>query len=75
MAAKMERLAQTQDGFLGIDSAREDLGITISYWADLESIQRWKADARHQVAQRLGKERWYESYTTRIAKVEKEYGS
>jgi len=41
MAARMDELAQQQDGFLGIESAREEIGITISYWRDLESIRQW----------------------------------
>ena len=32
MAEKMEELAKDQDGYLGIESARNELGITISYW-------------------------------------------
>ncbi len=31
MASKMFRLTQEQQGFLGIESARENLGITVSY--------------------------------------------
>lgn len=73
MAQRMEELAKTQPGFLGVESARNDIGITVSYWKDLESIQRWKAHAEHQVAQGLGKSKWYESYRVRICRVEKEY--
>ena len=72
-AEKMVALAQQQPGYLGIESAREALGITVSYWQDLESIRAWKAQADHQMAQKLGRDRWYSSYTTRIAKVEREY--
>lgn len=39
MAARMVELASAQPGFLGIESAREQIGITVSYWADLESIK------------------------------------
>ena len=73
MAARMVELAREQPGFLGIESARSDVGITVSYWQDLESIRAWKAQADHQMAQKLGRDRWYSSYTTRIAKVEREY--
>ena len=51
MAEKMVELASQQLGFLGIDSAREVLGITVSYWADMESIKAWKLNAEHLVAQ------------------------
>ncbi len=74
MAARMVELASEQPGFLGIESAREDIGITVSYWSDLESIKRWKENAEHQEAQRLGHEKWYTSFKTRIAKVERDYG-
>lgn len=73
MAEKMYELAQEQPGFLGIESAREDLGISVSYWADLESIRLWKANIEHQQAQQAGRDSWYSSYTTRIAKVERDY--
>ena len=74
MAEKMAKLAAKQPGFLGMESAREELGITVSYWADLASINAWKANIDHQKAQKLGKEQWYSHYKTRIAKVEREYG-
>ncbi len=73
MAEEMEKLGSEQPGFLGLDSARSGVGITVSYWRTLEDLHAWKAVARHQVAQRLGKEVWYESYVTRVAKVEYEY--
>lgn len=74
MADRMVELASKQPGFLGVESAREDVGITVSYWADLESIKQWKANAEHQVAQRMGREKWYSSFKTRISKVERDYG-
>jgi len=72
MAQRMMELAQEQQGFLGVESVRDGLGITVSYWRDRESIERWRADAEHQAAQKLGRERWYAAYRIRIAKVEEE---
>ena len=74
MADRMVDLAALQPGFLGVESARESLGITVSYWSDLESIKNWKTNTEHLEAQRLGRDRWYSSYKTRIAKVERDYG-
>ena len=74
MAERMVDLAQQQSGFLGMESAREDVGITVSYWTDLDSIRAWKANTEHQQAQALGHAQWYTSFTVRIAKVEREYG-
>ena len=73
MAKKMTSLAELQPGYLGIESARENVGITVSYWRDLESIKQWKNQADHLEAQAAGKSRWYSAYTTRIALVERDY--
>ena len=47
IAIKMEELARQQDGFIGVESAREAIGITVSYWKDLESIKIWKQNLDH----------------------------
>ena len=74
MASKMVELASKQPGFLGAESVREDVGITVSYWSDLESIKNWKENTAHQRARKLGREKWYSSFKTRISKVERDYG-
>lgn len=74
MADWMSELAQQQDGFLGMEAARDGVGITVSYWRDLESIRNWKRHTDHQVAQEKGRSEWYKAYKTRIAKVERDYG-
>lgn len=74
MAREMVELASTQPGFLGVESAREDIGITVSYWTSLEAIQNWKRNERHLIAQGRGKADWYKRYKTRVSKVERDYG-
>ncbi|WP_448187629.1 antibiotic biosynthesis monooxygenase family protein [Azospirillum sp. sgz301742] len=74
MAETMVSLAQQQPGYLGVESVRDGLGITVSYWKDLESIAAWKANVKHLAAQKAGRERWYESFKTRVARVERDYG-
>lgn len=73
MATRMVELAFQQPGFLGVESAREDVGITVSYWMDLASIKKWKEDIEHQAAQKLGRDKWYSAFKTRISKVEADY--
>lgn len=73
-SARMVELAQEQPGFLGVESARSGLGITVSYWESLDAIRSWKQQAEHRIAQQTGRDRWYESYKTRICKVERDYG-
>ncbi|MEN8168355.1 MAG: antibiotic biosynthesis monooxygenase [Pseudomonadota bacterium] len=72
MARRMEELASRQPGFLGVNSVRDSkLGITVSYWRDLESIKAWRDHAEHREAQRLGRERWYRCYRLQITRVER----
>ena len=59
MAQEMEELAQQQPGFLGVESARDGLGITVSYWESLEAIANWKENMDHRQAQRNGIKKWY----------------
>ena len=73
-AERMVELAKQQKGFLGIESAREELGITVSYWIDLESIKLWKRNAEHINAQKKGHSIWYSNFKVRISKVEHDYG-
>jgi heme-degrading monooxygenase HmoA len=73
MSEKMVELAKKQEGFLGIDSARSDIGITVSYWESLESIKNWKMNAEHTIARNLGREQWYKSYDLKICKVVRAY--
>jgi heme-degrading monooxygenase HmoA len=72
-ADRMIALAAKQEGFLGIESAREEIGITVSYWKDLDSIRNWKMNAEHLAAQGKGRSDWYLKYKTRICKVERDY--
>ena len=69
----MLKLVSEQKGFLGVESARNEIGITVSYWESLEAIASWKANLEHLEAQKSGKERWYEWYKIRICKIEREY--
>jgi heme-degrading monooxygenase HmoA len=73
MGEKMIALAKLQDGFLGLEAARSEIGITVSYWRDLESIKKWKAHSEHKIAQTTGRQIWYKSFKTRIALVESDY--
>jgi len=72
MAAQMLELAAEQPGYLGVESARSGLGITVSYWDSLASIAAWKRNTEHLVAQQRGQDDWYSAYTVRICRVERE---
>jgi heme-degrading monooxygenase HmoA len=70
----MVELAHGMEGFLGVESARDGLGITVSYWESLEAIRAWRDHPEHARARRQGREEWYETFTTRICRVERTNG-
>ena len=77
MADRMVALAREQEGFIDVESASrtsEGFGITVSYWRDLESIKKWKAQSEHAAAQRMGRDAFYKNYRLRVARVERDYG-
>ena len=66
MAEQMLRLVHQQPGFLGVDSAWDKIGITVSYWCSLEAIDNWRKNFDHQSAKNQGKTKWYCSYNLKI---------
>ena len=77
MADRMVALAREQEGFIDVESASrtsDGFGITVSYWRDLESIKKWRAQSEHAAAQRMGRDAFYRSYRLRIARVERDSG-
>lgn len=74
MSLRMLELAADQPGYLGVESARAELGITVSYWESREAIAAWKRNTEHLAAQGRGQDDWYSAYTVRICRVEREYG-
>ena len=75
MARRMDELAAEQPGYLGIESARDGVGLTVSYWRSEADAVAWKRVMEHAEAQRLGREQWYQRYVVRVATVHREYGS
>lgn len=74
MSARMEALAAEQPGYLGIETASAEIGITVSYWRDEAAARAWKQVAAHLVAQERGREVWYADYRVRVATVTRDYG-
>ena len=55
MAERMVELAKQQPGYLGHESARDGIGITVSYWESLEAIRNWKQHTEHSLDNRVGR--------------------
>ncbi|MGB8861686.1 MAG: antibiotic biosynthesis monooxygenase [Ilumatobacteraceae bacterium] len=73
-AAAMVAMAAEQPGYLGVECARDGLGITVSYWCSPADAAAWKQVAEHLLVQRTGQTTWYSDYRVRVATVEREYG-
>lgn len=76
MAKSMRQLAQQKYGctnFIAVTEGKQE--IAISYWQSLDDIQKWKQDAKHLVAQKLGKTMWYQNYQVEIVEILRSYKS
>jgi len=75
MVVSMRDYAVNEAGCLGIEALRDrsGFGITVSYWSDLESVEKWKQHAKHKSAQKIGMKNWYDHYHLRVARVERDY--
>lgn len=74
VAERMRDLALSEFGCLEFHAVAEgDDEIALSYWPDEESIRRWKAHPEHVLAQKAGRERWYESYSVEVAEIIRHY--
>lgn len=75
MGERMSALGEAEPGYLGRESitAPDGQDLTVIYYSDLESIQRWKSHPEHLEAQDLGRRRWYSAYRVEIARVERTY--
>lgn len=72
---RLFEMLKTFPGYLGAESARneEGLGITVSYWQDLDAIKQWHLHPDHIEAQENGRKKWYKHYKIRVCKVDREY--
>ncbi|NCP41452.1 MAG: antibiotic biosynthesis monooxygenase [Rhodoferax sp.] len=74
VAARMRELALGQFGCLEFTAVTEgNEEIALSYWPSEAHIRAWRAQSEHLLAQQLGRERWYESYTVQVAEVTRNY--
>lgn len=76
MAEKLRQLAfdkyNCQDFVAVTEGAQE---IAISYWQSEQDIQAWHKDSTHLIAQKLGREKWYRSYSVQVVEIKREYGA
>jgi Uncharacterized enzyme involved in biosynthesis of extracellular polysaccharides len=74
VALRMRDLALSEFGCLAFHAVAENgEEIALSYWPDEASIAAWKNHPEHVLAQRVGRERWYESYSVEVAQIARAY--
>jgi len=71
MAQEMLDTAKTMPGFIDVKAYKSDDGerLTVVWWQDEETLRAWRTHARHLVAQKTGRERWYAYYDLEVAEV------
>ena len=70
MAERMKDLAFKKYGCLDFVSVTEgDEEVAISYWETEQHIRDWKKDPEHRLAQAMGRDKWYKSFSVEICKV------
>jgi len=76
MAGEMLARARTLPGFIDFKSFVADDGehVAVIRWESQETLRGWTDDLRHVVAQRMGREKWYEYFRVEVAEVVRSYG-
>lgn len=71
MDARTMQEAHSIEGFIGFESLRvSPMGIFISYWKDLASVNRWKEHAMHREAKSKGVSLWYDAFRSIVCPIE-----
>lgn len=65
-------IARQQPGFLGYEGARQEIGVSVSYWESMEAIQTWKSHPEHRKVQEMDA-LWYGESRIRVCRVERDY--
>ncbi len=77
LAAELRPELEQVDGFLSIERfesvAAPGNFVSLSYWRDAPSIERWRAHDRHRQAQERGKAELFADYKISVAEIARQY--
>ncbi len=75
MADEMLARARSMRGFIDFKSFKAADGerLSVIHWESQETMRVWSDDLRHMVAQRLGRERWYDYFHVEVADIVRSY--
>jgi heme-degrading monooxygenase HmoA len=78
IAASLAPLLAEIDGFISIERFQSlkqpEKILSLSFWRDEESVQRWRSTEEHRAAQAQGRAAIFADYRLRIAAVVRDYG-
>jgi heme-degrading monooxygenase HmoA len=78
IAATLKSELEQIDGFISVERfaslADETKILSLSFWRDEESVQRWRTQMEHRAAQRAGRAGVFRDYRLRVASVVRDYG-
>ena len=76
-AAGLRAFLEKQDGFISIErfQSLSDEGklLSLSFWRDETTIEKWRNLIEHRTAQKAGKDSLFHSYRIRVAQVVRDY--
>lgn len=76
VAQRLRHLALTEFSCLEFHVVTEgDNEIALSYWPDEDTIRAWKQHSDHLIAQKLGRKKWYKSYSVEVCELKRHYDS
>lgn len=78
IAAGLRPQLEQIDGFISVErftSLTDPKKIlSLSFWRDEASVQRWRAQEAHRVAQKAGRGGVFSDYKLRVTSVSRDYG-
>jgi heme-degrading monooxygenase HmoA len=78
MAAALKPQLERADGFISIERFESLYTpgklLSLQFWRDEESLQRWRNVSEHRAAQAVGRAGLFTDYRLRIASVVRDYG-
>ncbi len=77
IAAGLRKFLENREGFISIERFRSlnEAGkiLSLSFWRDEASIEKWRNIAEHRAAQKKGRDSLFHSYRIRVARVLRDY--
>ncbi len=77
IAASLKEFLQNRQGFISIERFQslvdENKLLSLSFWENEKSIELWRNQFEHRMAQDKGNAGIFEDYRIRVAKVERDY--